>query len=270
MKSFHWNKNFETGLFEVDRQHQHLVEIINRFGGLLAENKVVFDHIETVFKELANYAQYHFQEEERLMAEIKVDKRHLNHHVEAHRIFLHEVSTMHSGISKDNVESAKHLLDFLTHWLAYHILGQDQDMARQIVAIQAGMESAQAYDNEEKKRDNATEPLLEALSGLFDQVSARNKALVELNLNLEKKVEERTRQLTETNQSLQNALDEVKTLKGILPLCSYCKKIRDDDGYWNQVDVYISEHSGAGISHGICPDCMKELYPEIYKKKHGK
>ena len=55
---------------------------------------------------------------------------------------------------------------------------------------------------------------------------------------------------------------DVKVLKGLLPICAKCKKIRDDKGYWNQVEIYIHEHTEADFSHGICPDCMKELYPE--------
>jgi PAS domain S-box-containing protein len=58
------------------------------------------------------------------------------------------------------------------------------------------------------------------------------------------------------------AEEEIKKLRGILPLCSYCKKIRDDDGHWEQVDVYIYKHSEADISHSICPECMKKHYPE--------
>lgn len=62
---------------------------------------------------------------------------------------------------------------------------------------------------------------------------------------------------------LQRALAKVKTLSGFLPICCSCKKIRDDKGYWNQIESYIREHSEAEFSHGICPDCVKQLYPEI-------
>jgi PAS domain S-box-containing protein len=67
---------------------------------------------------------------------------------------------------------------------------------------------------------------------------------------------------------LQETLKEVKALRGILPLCSYCKKIRDDQGYWEQVDVYINKHTQADISHSICPACAKEHYPgmDIYEE----
>jgi len=65
---------------------------------------------------------------------------------------------------------------------------------------------------------------------------------------------------------LQGALAEVTNLSGLLPICSSCKKIRDDKGYWNQIEAYIQKHSGAQFSHGICPDCAQKLYPEIYRK----
>ncbi len=62
---------------------------------------------------------------------------------------------------------------------------------------------------------------------------------------------------------LQEALNQINTLKGILPICANCKKIRDDAGYWQQVEAYISKYTSAEFSHGICPDCMKKLYPEL-------
>ncbi|MFH2058981.1 MAG: MASE3 domain-containing protein [Pseudomonadota bacterium] len=61
---------------------------------------------------------------------------------------------------------------------------------------------------------------------------------------------------------LQNALTEVRTLSGLIPICAHCKKIRDDKGYWNQLEKYITEHSDAKLSHGICPDCIKKHYSE--------
>ena len=63
-------------------------------------------------------------------------------------------------------------------------------------------------------------------------------------------------------QNLEKALRDVKTLSGLLPICASCKRIRDDKGYWKQVESYIREHSSAKFSHGICPECFKKLYPE--------
>lgn len=68
------------------------------------------------------------------------------------------------------------------------------------------------------------------------------------------------------NKELEQALVEVKRLQGILPICANCKKIRDDTGYWQQIEAYISDHSEAEFSHGICSDCAKKLYPELYNK----
>jgi PAS domain S-box-containing protein len=65
---------------------------------------------------------------------------------------------------------------------------------------------------------------------------------------------------------LQEAYAKVKTLSGLLPICSSCKKIRNDKGYWEQMEVYIRDHSEADFSHGICPECAEKLYPEYYKK----
>jgi transcriptional regulator with GAF, ATPase, and Fis domain len=64
-------------------------------------------------------------------------------------------------------------------------------------------------------------------------------------------------------KELHTALEEVKTLQGILPICSFCKKIRDDKGYWNQIEKYISEKSDAKFSHGICQECAEKHYPDL-------
>jgi len=65
----------------------------------------------------------------------------------------------------------------------------------------------------------------------------------------------------------QKALEDVKILRGFLPICASCKKIRNDKGYWEQLEAYITEHSEALFSHGICPECAKRLYPELHKKR---
>jgi PAS domain S-box-containing protein len=86
-----------------------------------------------------------------------------------------------------------------------------------------------------------------AIESIRDVTDAKNTAL------------DRERLIVE----LREALSEVKTLSGLLPICASCKKIRDDKGYWNQIESYIHEHSEAQFSHSICPDCVKELYPDM-------
>jgi hypothetical protein len=75
------------------------------------------------------------------------------------------------------------------------------------------------------------------------------------------KVAEHQKMITE---NLEKAEAEVKALQGMLPICSSCKKIRDDKGYWKQIESYISEHSEAKFSHSICPACAEKLYPKEY------
>jgi hypothetical protein len=69
--------------------------------------------------------------------------------------------------------------------------------------------------------------------------------------------------LEKLNRELQAALDEIQELSGLLPICSACKKIRDDTGYWNQIEHYITEHAKVRFSHSICPDCAAALHPGI-------
>ncbi len=212
MKSFHWGAHFETGLTEVDKQHHHLVDIINQFGNLLAENVVHSEDVNSLYNQLADYAIYHFKEEEKFMSEAKVDVLHMDRHIDVHKGFLDDVTSIYSSISMDNLDQARTFLQFLMHWLAYHILGDDQDMASQVRAIQSGMSPKGAYDKLEQERDSSTAPLLEALNGLFEQVSIRNKELKKLNESLEEKVALRTKELSKANQHLEElALTDVLT-----------------------------------------------------------
>jgi AmiR/NasT family two-component response regulator len=72
-------------------------------------------------------------------------------------------------------------------------------------------------------------------------------------------------ELRRLNAKLQDALAQAKTLSGLLPICASCKKIRDDEGYWSQLETYIQEHFDIQFSHGLCPECANKLYPEIFR-----
>jgi len=86
------------------------------------------------------------------------------------------------------------------------------------------------------------------------------------NMGLRKEITERIQAEEERNRlvlDLKKTLSEVKTLRGFLPICSHCKKIRDDNGYWKQIEAYIQEHSHAEFSHSICQECAKKYYPDM-------
>ncbi|MBW8004007.1 MAG: hypothetical protein FVQ80_18765 [Planctomycetes bacterium] len=73
--------------------------------------------------------------------------------------------------------------------------------------------------------------------------------------------------LSDITKQLRKALNDVKQLRGLLPICAECKKIRDDEGYWHQVETFIRNHSQADFSHSICPECIKKLYPDYYEEE---
>lgn len=215
MEAFRWSSKFVTGLTEVDEQHARLVELINRFGNLVMRQEgASLQEIEAVFVELADYARYHFSEEESLMSAARLDARHMEQHRQAHASFLDEVTQLHKGLTPANLHAANSLLQFLTHWLAYHILGSDQFMAKQMAAIKSGCPAAEAYLTESPSKDPATDTLLAALNGLFHQVSERNRELVELNRTLEARVAERTHALRDANQLLEDQAN-TDTLTGL-------------------------------------------------------
>lgn len=87
---------------------------------------------------------------------------------------------------------------------------------------------------------------------LYEKVLLEFKEVIEAHLSL-----------LDMNELLRKAIAEVKILRGLLPICSFCKNIRDDSGYWNKIESYISQHSEAEFSHGICPECAKKHYSDF-------
>ena len=79
-------------------------------------------------------------------------------------------------------------------------------------------------------------------------------------------LEQKNIELEKVNQDLQHALAEVKTLSGLLPICAHCKKIRDDKGYWNQIETYMAKRIDVEFTHGICPSCANKFFPEALQK----
>ncbi|HEY2944696.1 MAG TPA: GAF domain-containing protein [Vicinamibacteria bacterium] len=120
-----------------------------------------------------------------------------------------------------------------------------------VLVILAGL-SALAVDNFRLQRD------------LDRRVQERTEALSSANVELGTSLAERDKLV----DSLTEALTRVKTLSGLLPICASCKKVRDDTGYWSQIEAYIRTRTEAEFTHGICPDCARRLYPEHAAKLH--
>ncbi len=138
------------------------------------------------------------------------------------------------------------------------------DMERNIVInkiLKTGY--SDIYEKEYIKKDGTVFPVSMRVWAIKDE-AGNNTGMwgIVRDITERKRAEEA---LEEERRRLQQALDEVKTLRGIVPICANCKKIRDDKGYWNQVEKYVSDHTEARFSHGICPDCLEKLYPQLKK-----
>lgn len=132
-----------------------------------------------------------------------------------------------------------------------------------LVRIKQG-EKEILYDTIKKLKDGRTKYFLVTARPFLDS----NKNVVGvlqsfLDIDERKRTENTKAELIE---DLQEALDKVNLLRGLLPICASCKKIRDDKGYWNRIEEYIQDHSEAVFTHGLCPDCANKLYPEVYNE----
>src|SRR5574343_1741552 len=208
METFAWSDRFLTGEGTVDSEHRELVRIINWVGSMHAKDAQSED-IEKVLEELVQYAVVHFSHEEALMAQAGCDQRHVELHQRIHRDFAKQIANMRQV--KAGSSDTEFLLRFLTNWLAYHILGTDQAMARQVQNVRRGMTPVEAYAAEQALvADPATASLLDALNSLYRVIAGRNQALVDLNLELEDRVNERTRELSEANRELLSEQGKLK------------------------------------------------------------
>jgi hemerythrin len=223
MEIFVWDQHFTTGLERVDQEHHHLVELINRLGtSLIAGDIGEPESLQKVFGELAEYAKYHFAEEERLMGEIGVSTRHSDRHKRHHVGFVEQVSTMWA--SRNSMANAADTLHgFLRSWLGFHILGEDQAMARQIALIRSGKSADEAYEIDSAQKDNATSALLAALQNLYHVLSVQNADLAAANAHLEERVAGRTLELAQANRTLMefnHRLEMLSNSDGLLEIAN--------------------------------------------------
>jgi len=121
----------------------------------------------------------------------------------------------------------------------YHILSKHDKM------LKLYSQSFNLKTRSAKSHEEIVESDLGKGRELFDPLVVENRRLLRIS--------------EEKNRELEKALEEIKTLRGLIPICAKCKKIRDEDGYWNQLEAYIEKHSHSKFTHGLCDDCLEEL-----------
>lgn len=208
MDVFAWSDQYLTGEAQIDAEHQGLVRLINDLIETRARG-LEMPRIEALLGTLTRYAMAHFGHEEDLMRAEGVDARHVMQHCGIHRNFERQLARLREG---GNTRSElDFLLRFLTSWLAYHILGIDQVMSRQICRIRAGASPAEAWQAEHQiDTAPAVGSLVEALNALYAVVSERNEMLTEVNQQLEEMVCERTRELQRAQERVSAELAELQ------------------------------------------------------------
>jgi PAS domain S-box-containing protein len=158
--------------------------------------------------------------------------------------------------------------------LIYYLGNKQWDIPKLRELLETILPQKTTFDNFEVEQDFASigkrTMLLNARQ--IEQVSGKKRIIllaiedITERKRAEEALGEAAKEREKLIQELQHALDNIKTLQGLIPICSNCKKIRDDKGFWNQVEGYIMAHSDAKFTHGVCPECAKKLYGEVYDK----
>lgn len=249
---FPWNRNFETGLNEIDRQHKTLVELLNKLANTLIHEEPI--EINLAFEELAKYADYHFETEENTWAEYFGDDSWFINHQERHSSFLPKVLELkekHAHLPLQEV--VEEIIKFLIRWLAFHIIDDDKRLAVAVESIRFGSSIDEAKAIADRKMNGSNRVLIDTVMVMYEGLSSRTlelmrerhaRKIVEQELLKANQQLERlsvTDQLTGLfnrrefepifNNELQRAKREGNHLNFILLDIDYFKKINDDYGH---------------------------------------
>lgn len=200
---FPWNANFETGIAEIDAQHQQLVHLLNRLAAHLAqESEPVI--LEQVFSELAAYADFHFKEEEKVWKEHFGDDEWLAGHSHTHEKFLARVIELKTHEKNGQIhETVDELIKFLTHWLAFHILDNDMRMAKAIIALKSGASLEQAKEQSIIEMSGIMRVFTASVLAMYDKLTSRTIELVrerEHRIRMEKELLELSERVKESEK----------------------------------------------------------------------
>lgn len=203
LEVFPWNPNFETGIVEIDAQHQQLVHLLNRLAAHLAqESEPVV--LEQVFSELAAYADFHFKEEEKIWVEHFGEDEWFTGHSHTHEKFLERVNELRSQEQNSHIhETVDELIKFLTHWLAFHILDNDMRMAKAIASLKSGATLEQAKEHAIIEMSGIMRVFTASVLAMYDKLTSRTIELVrerEHRIRMEKELLELSERVKENEK----------------------------------------------------------------------
>jgi len=170
---FPWNKNFETGIAQIDAQHKRLVELLNQLGFYLAHSARSIE-LNEVFDALTSYADYHFKTEEAVWKKFLRDDLWGEEHLKEHSTFLRDITALRkgeTGLSFDDM--IRNILRFLMRWLVLHILGDDMRLARVVHGIESGLSLELAKAQADKEIKDRLPVLVDTLLQMYDSLSVR-------------------------------------------------------------------------------------------------
>lgn len=185
---FVWSAKYETGIREVDLQHKKLVRLINSLARMQAK-QTDRDELLKVFDQLADYAVYHFKDEEDLMRRYRIDAEFEASHVKAHALFVRQARDARAAANENPGEVTEHALTFLTKWLISHILGTDMRMAKEILALESGTPPAEARNQAIAYMADSNEILLKAMNEIYDSLATRTQDFWQANHRLQLEIE---------------------------------------------------------------------------------
>lgn len=239
---FQWDNELETGIKDIDNQHQGLIEVINEAIQLCLSNKKISEQdLENIYLKLINYVDEHFRSEEELMNTTGIFSKHKEEHIQAHFEFKKNVKQYFSDLTcLETPEKLGIVVEYLIRWLAYHILNMDKSLVRQINCIINDNQSAEdAFEKEQNIVETSSEPLLKALKALFYVVSEKNKELEQLNNDLEEKVRVRTDELHQSYEKL--VLISIKDeLTDLFNRAHAISEINQSIGNWKRYGIVFS------------------------------
>ena len=196
-----WSKNFETKIEHVDLKHKLIFDLLNKLVKNIDQADINYENLDSALKLLIHHAKLDFHDEELLMMESRIDKRHLSRHVMEHKSFIYDVdrfSDITASYDRRITGKLEKLVRFITFWLTFHILGTDMVMAAQIANIKLGMNPQQAFDSMQDRKLDATtvNMMLDAVMNLW--LDAKDRCM-----QLEKKSSELEEQIMSLQMELQ-------------------------------------------------------------------